>query len=212
MLLSLAATPLTVLAQDAEAEEEGDAPDSSTARQKFFTKGGRVVYGGGGIAPDVVVPYEQLSPLEYNLLAKLSFFDFAVHYTITHPDLQRDLEVDDAMLSEFKHFLETKDFKYQTSSEVELEELKEALKEEAASEQITSRMKELEKLLKAEKEKNFERSREYVRSEIKENILVKLYGQSAKYEGVWFERHSQIKRAIQILSNPKEYEELLSSN
>ena len=204
--------PGTVSSADAEAEEEGDAPDSSTARQKFFTKGGRVVYGGGGIAPDVVVPYEQLSPLEYNLLAKLSFFDFAVHYTVTHPDLPRDLEVDDAMLSEFKQFLETKDFKYQTSSEVELEELKEALKEEAASEQITSRMKELERLLKAEKEKNFERSREYVRSEIKENILVKLYGQSAKYEGVWFERHSQIKRAIQILSNPKEYEELLSSN
>lgn len=144
-------------------------------------------------------------------MAKLSFFDFAVHYTVTHPDLPRDLEVDDAMLLEFKQFLETKDFKYQTSSEVELEELKEALKEEAASEQITSRMKELERLLKAEKEKNFERSREYVRSEIKENILVKLYGQSAKYEGVWFERHSQIKRAIQILSNPKEYESLLSS-
>lgn len=204
--------PGTVSSADAEAEEEGDAPDSSTARQKFFTKGGRVVYGGGGIAPDVVVPYEQLSPLEYNLLAKLSFFDFAVHYTVTHPDLPRDLEVDDAMLSEFKQFLETKDFKYQTSSEVELEELKEALKEEAASDQITSRMKELERLLKAEKEKNFERSREYVRSEIKENILAKLYGQSAKYEGVWFERHSQIKRAIQILSNPKEYEELLSSN
>jgi carboxyl-terminal processing protease len=204
--------PGTVSSADAEAEEEGDAPDSSTARQKFFTRGGRVVYGGGGIAPDVVVPYEQLSPLEYNLLAKLSFFDFAVHYTVTHPDLPRDLEVDDAMLLEFKQFLETKDFKYQTSSEVELEELEEALKEEAASEQITSRIKELERLLKAEKEKNFERSREYVRSEIKENILVKLYGQSAKYEGVWFERHSQIKRAIQILSNPKEYEELLSSN
>ncbi|MGB2805920.1 MAG: S41 family peptidase [Candidatus Zixiibacteriota bacterium] len=203
--------PGIVSSADAEAEEEGDAMDSSTARQKFFTKGGRVVYGGGGIAPDVVVPYEQLSPLEYNLLAKLSFFDFAVHYTAAHPDLPRDLEVDDAMLSEFKQFLKTKDFTYQTSSEVELEELKEAVKEEA-SEQITGRMKELERLLKAEKEKNFERSREYIRSEIKENILVKLYGQSAKYEGVWFERHSQIKRAIEILSNPKEYEELVSSN
>ncbi|MGB3093228.1 MAG: hypothetical protein WBC42_08460, partial [Candidatus Zixiibacteriota bacterium] len=102
-------------------------------------------------------------------------------------------------------------FTYQTSSEVELEELKEAVKEEA-SEKITGRIEDLEKLLRAEKEKNFERSREYIRSEIKENILVKLYGQSAKYEGVWFERHSQIKRAIEILSNPKEYEELVSSN
>jgi carboxyl-terminal processing protease len=203
--------PGSVSSEEVNSEVEGGASDSSRAEQKFFTRGGRVVYGGGGIAPDVVVPYEQLSPLEYNLLAKLSFFDFAVHYTITHPQLPRDFEVDDAMLSEFKQFLKTKDFSYQTSSEVVLEELKEALKEEEPSEQIISRTEELGKLLQAEKEKDFGRSREYIRLELKENILVKLYGRSAKYEGVWFEQHSQIKRAIQILSDQKEYERLLTS-
>jgi carboxyl-terminal processing protease len=200
-----------VSALQTDLEEEAVAPDSGGAKRKFFTKGGRVVYGDGGIAPDVIVPYQQLSPLEYNLLAKLSFFDFAVHYTATHPDLPRGFEVDDAMLSEFKQFLESKDFTYQTSSEVELEELKEAVKEEKASERITGRIEDLERLLRAEKETNFERSREYISSEIEENILVKLYGQSAKYEGVWFEHHPQIKRAIEILSNPEEYKSLLSS-
>jgi carboxyl-terminal processing protease len=193
------------------AEEQSAAPDSGGAARKFFTKGGRVVYGGGGIAPDVIVPYQQLSPLEYNLLAKLSFFDFAVHYTVAHPQLPRDFQVSDAMLSEFSQFLKTKEFSYQTASEVELEELKEAVKKEEASEQIAAQMEELERLLKAEKEKNFERSREYISSEIRENILVKLYGQSAKYQGVWFEDHPQIKRAIEILSNPQEYKSLLSS-
>jgi len=200
-----------VSALQTDLEEEAVAPDSGGAKRKFFTKGGRVVYGDNGIAPDLVVPHQRLSPLEYNLLAKLSFFDFAVHYTATHPDLPRGFEVDDAMLSEFKQFLESKDFTYQTSSEVELEELKEAVKEEKASEKISGRIEDLERLLRAEKETNFERSREYISSEIEENILVKLYGQSAKYEGVWFEHHPQIKRAIEILSNPKEYKSLLSS-
>ena len=50
------------------------------------------------------------------------------------------------MLSEFKRFLKTKDFSYQTSSEAELERLKEALKEEEASEEISKRIEELEKL------------------------------------------------------------------
>jgi carboxyl-terminal processing protease len=198
-------------ALETDVEEKTAAPDSESARQKFFTKGGRVVYGDGGIAPDLIVPHQRLSPLEYNLLAKLSFFDFAVHYTVAHPELPRDFKVDDAMLSEFKQFLKGKDFTYQTSSELELERLKEAVKEEKASEKITGRVDDLEKLLGAEKEKNFERSREYISSEIKENILVKLYGQSAKYEGVWFEHHPQIRRAIEILSNPKEYQSLLSS-
>ncbi|UCB52229.1 MAG: S41 family peptidase [Candidatus Zixiibacteriota bacterium] len=201
----------TISSLETDIDEETGAPDSSRAKHRFFTKGGRVVYGGGGITPDLIVPHERLSPLEYNLLAKLSFFDFAVHYTATHPDMPKGLEVDDAMLSEFKQFLESKDFTYQTSSEVELEELKEAVKEEEATEKITGPIQDLEELLRAEKEKNFERSREYISSEIKENILVKLYGQSAKYEGVWFEHHPQIRRAIQLLSNPGEYKRLLTS-
>ena len=196
---------------ETDGEEETVSPDSVAPGRKFFTRGGRVVFGDGGITPDLTVPHQRLSPLEYNLLAKLSFFDFAVHYTVTHPDLPTDFEVDDAMLSEFKQFIQDKDFTYQTSSEVELEELREAVSQEKASERITGRIEELEQLLKAEKEKNFERSREYISSEIKENILVKLYGQSAKYEGVWFEHHPQIKRAIELLSNPKEYQSLLSS-
>jgi carboxyl-terminal processing protease len=201
---------VTMSSLEADLDEEPGAPDSSRAKHRFFTKGGRVVYGGGGITPDLIVPHQRLSPLEYNLLAKLSFFDFAVHYTVAHPELPRDFEVDDAMVSEFKQFLKSKDFTYQTSSEVELEELEEAVKEEEASEKITGRIEDLEELLKAEKEKNFERSREYISSEIKENVLVKLYGQSAKYEGVWFEHHPQIKRAIQLLSNPGEYKRLLT--
>jgi len=200
---------LTVLETDLE--EEPASPDSGTSGRKFFTKGGRVVYGDGGITPDLVVPHQRLSPLEYNLLAKLSFFDFAVHYTVAHPRLPRDFEVNDAMLSEFRQFIEDKDFTYQTSSEVELEELREAVSREKASERITGRIEDLEELLKTEKEKNFELSREYISSEIKENILVKLYGQSAKYRGVWFEDHPQIKRAIELLSDPEEYESLLTS-
>ncbi len=201
----------SVTSMEENSEAKKDESDSTQEKQKFFTKGGREVYGGGGIAPDVVVHYEDLSPLEYNLLAKLSFFDFAVHYTATHSKLPRGFVVNDAMLSEFKQFLKTKEFNYQTSSELELEKLKEAVTEEERSEAVNQQIAELEKLLKAEKENDFAKSREYLKSEIKENILVKLYGQNAKYEGVWFKHHPQIKKAIEILSNPEEYKELLTS-
>jgi carboxyl-terminal processing protease len=194
-----------------ESETDSSKSDSAQVKQKFYTIGGRVVYGGGGIAPDVTVPYEELSPLEYNLLAKLSFFDFAVHYTATHAHLPKDFEVDEKMLSEFKQFLKTKDFSYKTTSELELEKLKSAVKEEGRSEAVNQEIKRLEELLSMEKENDIQKSEAYIKSEIKENILVKLYGQSAKYEGVWFKDHPQIKKAIEILSNPKEYKELLSA-
>jgi carboxyl-terminal processing protease len=192
-------------------DKEDEGSDSAEIRQKYFTKGGRVVYGCGGIAPDLVAPYQQLSPLEYNLLAKLAFFDFAIQFTATHPDLAPDFEVDETMLSEFKNFLKTRDFTYQTSSEAELKELKEVIAQEERSEAVVRQIDKLEELLQEEKRGDFESSKERIKAEIKENILIKLYGQNAKYEGVWFETHPQIRRAIEILSQSEEYQKLLSA-
>jgi len=185
--------------------------DSAQTKQRYFTQGGRVVYGDGGIAPDVHVPYPDLSPLEYNLLAKLTFFDFAVHYTSTHPQLPKDLEVDEKMLNEFIQFVKGKNFSYQTSSELELDKLKEAIKGEGRSEAVNQKIRELEKLIESEKESDYRKSEAYIKSEIKENILTKLYGQNAKYEEVWFKDQPQILKAIQILSHPADYKGVLSA-
>jgi len=204
------------LSKDSSSNTEENPPSDSSqsksdeGKTKFFTQGGRVVYGGGGIVPDVLVPAEKLSPLEYNLLAKLTFFDFAVHWTATHPQIPKDFEVNQTMLSEFNQFVKTKNFTYQTSSELELEKLKQVVKEERRSDLVNSTINNLVNLLKAEKEGDFKQSEDFIKWEIKENILVKLYGQSAKYEEVWFNYHPEIKKAIEILSHPEEYKSLLS--
>ena len=184
--------------------------ESDQAKKKFFTKGGRVVYGGGGIMPDVSVSLDKLSPLEYNLLAKLTFFDFAVHYTATHPKLPKDFEVDPTMLSEFQQSLKTKNFSYQAASEIELERLRETIRDEGRLESTQQVLADLEEVLKAQKEDDLKGSENYIKWKIKENILVKLYGQSAKYEEVWFNYHPEIKKAIEILSDQDKYESLLS--
>jgi carboxyl-terminal processing protease len=185
--------------------------DTAQIKQRYFTRGGRVVYGDGGIAPDVYVPYPDLSPLEYNLLAQLTFFDFAVHYTSTHPHLAKDFAVDDKILDEFLQFVKEKKFSYKTSSELELDKLKEALESEGRSEAANQKTNELEKLIESEKESDYRKSEAYIKSEIKENILTKLYGQNAKYEEVWFKEQPQILKAIQILSHPVEYKGVLSA-
>jgi len=192
-------------------EPDSVKSDSVQVKQRYFTQGGRVVYGDGGIAPDVYVPYPDLSPLEYNLLAKLTFFDFAVHYTSTHPHLSKDFEVDDKILNEFMQFVKDKNFSYQTSSELELDKLKEAIKGEGRSEAVNQKIRELGKLIESEKESDYRKSEAYIKSEIKENILTKLYGQNAKYEEVWLKDQPQIIKAIQILSHPEEYKTLLSA-
>jgi carboxyl-terminal processing protease len=199
-----------LISREDGSELRKEKSDSGTVKEKFFTKGGRVVYGSGGVTPDVIVPYEKLSPLEYNLLAKRIFFGFAVHYTASHPNLQQDFRVDETIFSQFEDYLKSQEFDYQTSSEFELDKLKQAAAEEERSESVNKQIGKLEELLKIEKKSDLKRSRKYIESQIKENILVNLYGQNAKYQGVWFEAHPQIVRAVQILSDASEYKTLLS--
>ncbi len=53
---------------------------------KFTTPGGRTVYGGGGIMPDIYVPYDSKDyPAYYNIMLDRGLiFQFAFKYTDTH--------------------------------------------------------------------------------------------------------------------------------
>jgi len=54
--------------------------------QKFVTPGGKIVYGGGGIMPDIFVPIDTVSASEYyNKARSLGLmYRFAFHYTDLH--------------------------------------------------------------------------------------------------------------------------------
>src|SRR2546425_7480165 len=66
-----------------------DAPSDSAlgTMPKFKTAGGRVVYGGGGILPDVVIPDRpNLTRVEADMIQKRVFFEWATHYVNHHKD------------------------------------------------------------------------------------------------------------------------------
>jgi carboxyl-terminal processing protease len=76
----------TDYAEDANRE---DVPSDSelVARPKFKTAGGRNVYGGGGIYPDVVIKEAPaLTRPQIDMLQKRVFFEFATHYVAQHKD------------------------------------------------------------------------------------------------------------------------------
>src|SRR6202790_5053100 len=71
-----------------------------------LTDGGRTVYGGGGITPDVkLAPYKP-NKFQDSLLQHYALFNFAKHYAITHKVTQ-NFEVDDAVLLDFRKFLDS---------------------------------------------------------------------------------------------------------
>ncbi len=75
--------------------------------QKFITPGGKVVYGGGGIMPDVFVPVDTVGASEYyNRVRSLGLmYRFAFHYT----DLHRDALETFSTPEEIENYLDRQD-------------------------------------------------------------------------------------------------------
>jgi carboxyl-terminal processing protease len=89
------------IAPDDEEESEGDAPADPARKEVFRTAGGRTVYGGGGITPDVVVKSGKLSRWMATLYARGVFFEWAVQYRSKNPDVPRDFKVTEAIRGDF---------------------------------------------------------------------------------------------------------------
>ena len=84
------------------ADETENGPEVPLAqREQFKTDTGRVVYGGGGITPDMIVKQPQLSRTTQLLEVRSAIFNYAVEYAAKHPDLTKDVEVTPAMIEEF---------------------------------------------------------------------------------------------------------------
>ena len=81
--------------------------NSAAKGEMRLTDGGREVYGGGGITPDVQVSDPKPNPVEEKLLGHGAFFDFGKAYLGVHQTVPHDFQVDDAVLGEFKRYLES---------------------------------------------------------------------------------------------------------
>jgi carboxyl-terminal processing protease len=70
-------------------------------REIFKTDTGRTVYGGGGIAPDVVVRPREPHQVIQLLQVRSAIFNFAVQYVAENSDVSIDFEVTDELMDQF---------------------------------------------------------------------------------------------------------------
>lgn len=111
-----------------ERMESGELYDETKIRQndslRFKTNSGRVVYGGGGIMPDVFVARDTAGSSAYflNLLSTDVFRQFSLSYCDKHPELKSKYATGalfcsqwkpgEGVLQEFTSFASTKDVKF----------------------------------------------------------------------------------------------------
>ncbi len=200
--------------QDPEAEQEEEKAEidsmNISEKEKYYTNSGRVVYGGGGILPDVELDEDRMyKPIEINLERGRHFFDFVVKYTAAHPEITYNDEVSDEMVDEFKAYLKEVDFSYKTALEVSIEEMRKMIEEDKKEDIFGGVVSDFESLVDKEKEADFIKSKDYIKKAIKRELASKLGGQRALYEEVILKTDSTVLKAIGILQNTKEYTRIL---
>jgi len=94
-------------ANNLEIKEVKEAEDKPV----FYTSSGRVVYGGGGITPDLEFTTREYTDLQRRLEKDYLGFSFAQVYLKSHT-VTEDFKVTDAVLNDFYKFLGTKKFEY----------------------------------------------------------------------------------------------------
>ena len=89
---------------DEEDTPPATAPTDSTPPKAYRTSTGRVVYGGGGIVPDLKVVQDSLPPLTRRVETRGLPFRFANRWVNTHPNAKLG-PVDEPMRRDFQSFL-----------------------------------------------------------------------------------------------------------
>ncbi|MEE9229563.1 MAG: S41 family peptidase [Acidobacteriota bacterium] len=82
------------------------------SREVHYTDAGREVLSGGGITPDVEVENPETPEFIQQLVRRSVFFDFAVNL-LAHVELDRSFEIDEAILTRFKKFIEEKKIEFE---------------------------------------------------------------------------------------------------
>lgn len=98
---------------DAESLDTGESAAPADSAQEtrplpeFHTEHGRIVYGGGGIMPDVQIAETKLPSVMGDLERKQVFFTYAVKYAAKHKEAPANYGVTPEMRKEFSALLES---------------------------------------------------------------------------------------------------------
>ena len=185
-------------------------PDSLIT--KFQTLGGRPVYDGAGIDPDVITTPYTLNDITSALVAQHLLFNFATQFYYKNPTIAAldTFEINDDIWNQFLTWVDERETDYQTAEQILLTGLEAYYKEDenTPSPQITATMKTLQKQLEENKMVAIKENKSEICRLLKLEILSRYYDYD-QYIKFYVEFDGEIQKAKSLLLNEKEYKAVL---
>jgi carboxyl-terminal processing protease len=183
-------------------DEEGrveKVPDSLITA--FKTRGGRIVYDGAGVMPDIKTDDEKLSNISIALISKHHIFNYATAYALAHPQISpvMDFSLTEAEFDGFVNFLRDKDYAYKTRSEKELEDLKKNAVDENYFTDIKAEYEALSLRVMSNKKDDLLKNRNEIKRFLEEEIVSRYYFQKGRIE-YSLKRDDDVRSATSLLA------------
>ncbi len=176
----------------------------------FKTKGGRTVYDGGGILPDVEMETSVFSPITTALLKDNAIFDYATEYHYKHPMTDwAGYQFSDADFQDFLSFLKRNEFEYETDTEKKFEEALRRADDDDLKEDISASYNTLMSQINAAKERKVTKRKAEIKSLLSDEILKRYFYAEGLYD-YQLEHNPEILKAIEILNDTKKYNRILN--
>ncbi|MGB2278411.1 MAG: S41 family peptidase, partial [Flavobacteriales bacterium] len=187
----------------------GKVPDSLRTEFKTLVNE-RSVFDGGGITPDITIEPEKFSNILRSLVSKRHIFNFANQYRRNNESIDdaKSFVISDDVYSQFKQYLNDKEYEYETKTEKAIKKLE----KDAEGEKYLSELQEQLEVLSSKMEESKNNDIERFKSEISEllemEIVTRYFYQKGKIETT-IKHDEEIAKAIDVLDNMELYDAIL---
>ena len=176
---------------------------------EFKTRNGRPVFDGGGVQPDVEIELSKETPITKAILNENLVFNFATDYYYKNSfDELSSFKLSDSDFNNFKSFLKSTNFNFETKTEKALEDAILIAEEEELNGVINSEMNDLKNALQTYKANTINANKTQLKSLLTDEIIKRFFYSEGLYE-YYTVNNTEITKAVSILNNPKEYASIL---
>jgi carboxyl-terminal processing protease len=174
----------------------------------FKTRGGRTVYDGGGILPDVELEESKQSAIADALVRKDGIFNYATVYYYKNPSLTTVPNITDVDFEAFKQYLKKEKFEFDTETELALKATLEVAKKEKVDESISAEYQQLLTALQKSEEKELNANKRELKQLLTDELIKRYQYKEGLYK-YYTTSNPEILKSVAILSNPAEYNKIL---
>ena len=187
-------------------------PDS--LKMAFRTKHGRVVYDGGGIAPDIKMDPYKYNPVTIKLESQPQYilFHYVTDYVLAHQTVDKPgkFSVSDAEYDKFSVYAKSQSFTYTTKSEQLLQQLKESTQTEKYFDDLKGSYDKIKSDIEDSKKNDFIKNKDEIKHVLEAEIMSRYYYEKGRIETDLRYDH-EVAKAIEVLNNKKEYDSVITT-